>query len=97
MKSVSRRCFLMTVGAMPIVMLADDPALLWPSMTVSQAMRYLCEEVFPTEGEKSHEADLAAISHDTAGSRRQDLAKQEGSRFNDVCLSSRSRPGCRVT
>jgi hypothetical protein len=58
MKSASRRFFLMTVGAMPFVMLVDGgPILLRPSTSVSQAMRYLCEKVFPSRHDMRHRED----------------------------------------
>jgi hypothetical protein len=43
MRSTSRRRVLLAMGAMPIM-----------TLTAGQAMRYLCEEVFPSGNEKAY-------------------------------------------
>ena len=53
MKSVSRRRVLLVMEVMPVIALSERlEGLRKPKMTVGEAMRYLCEEVFPTGNEK---------------------------------------------
>jgi len=53
MKSVSRRRVLLVMGAVPVIALSKRlEGLRRRTMTVGEAMRYLCEEVFPTGNEK---------------------------------------------
>jgi hypothetical protein len=59
MKSISRRRVLLALGAMPVIALSKSiEALRNPTMTVGQAMHYLCEEVFPTSNEKGYRMNL---------------------------------------
>jgi hypothetical protein len=67
MKSVSRRRVLLVMEVMPVIALSERlEGLRKPKMTVGEAMRYLCEEVFPTGNEKSFESGLDPESQSVA-------------------------------
>ena len=72
MKSVSRRRVLLVMGAVPVIALSKRlENLLKPKLTVGEAMRYLCEEVFPTSNEKSFGSGLDPESQSVARAVRQ--------------------------
>ncbi|WP_454734398.1 hypothetical protein [Cupriavidus pauculus] len=72
MKSVSRRRVLLVMGAVPVIALSKRlENLLKPKMTVGEAMRYLCEEVFPTSNEKSFVSGLDRESQSVTRAVRQ--------------------------
>ncbi|MBY4734518.1 hypothetical protein [Cupriavidus pauculus] len=72
MKSVSRRRVLLVMGAVPVIALSKRlENLLKPKMTVGEAMRYLCEEVFPTGNEKRCRFGLDHESQDMSSGFKQ--------------------------
>ncbi|WP_130393598.1 hypothetical protein [Cupriavidus agavae] len=55
MNKISRRRWLLALGALPIASMVPGPlAASRPVMTVAQAMHYLTTEVFPSPNEKRH-------------------------------------------
>ncbi|WP_454732682.1 MULTISPECIES: hypothetical protein [Cupriavidus] len=61
MSKFSRRRMLLAMTAAPVSMLASGHSLASPSnFSVGEAMRYLCEEVFPSVHQKRYESRDAA-------------------------------------
>jgi hypothetical protein len=56
MSTFSRRRVLLTLGAAPVAVLTSGTSFAMPAnLSVGEAMRYLCEEAFPSANQKRDE------------------------------------------
>lgn len=62
MNTFSRRRALLTLAAAPVVMLTSSPSFPKPNApSVGEAIRYLCEEVFPSGHQKREALSSDAV------------------------------------